>query len=256
MKKKIALFLIGLLFFSGLFLMIEKSSENSKHFTITSTTSTTSTTTQTNKQEKKHTVQSELPGGSVKDWNLLLVNAHNTVTDRQLNLTSLANGQQLDEKVYPYYVQLSEAARQAGYTLLAISGYRSVAYQQELLNNDIQSYLNQGYSQEEAKKKALEYMTEPGTSEHHTGLAIDVLEQTWYEKGNTLETGFGETKAGKWLAQNAATYGFIIRYPKGKEKVTGIQYEPWHLRFVGKENAIYMVKHQLVLEEYLALLKD
>ena len=101
----------------------------------------------------------------------------------------------------------------------------------------------------------MKYLTVPGLSEHHTGLALDVLSIDWYNQGNSLEESFGEMDAGKWLAKNAAQFGFIIRYEKGKEAITGINYEPWHIRYVGIENAEYMYDNQLVLEEYIDQLK-
>jgi D-alanyl-D-alanine carboxypeptidase len=101
----------------------------------------------------------------------------------------------------------------------------------------------------------MKYLTKPGLSEHHTGLALDVLDTEWYNQGNMLDEAFGETEAGKWLAENVCHYGFVIRYEKGKEKITGINYEPWHIRYVGKENAEYMYQNKLVLEEYIDQLK-
>ena len=87
----------------------------------------------------------------------------------------------------------------------------------------------------------------PGASEHQVGLALDIVCSTYYR----LDEAFGDTEAGKWLAENSYQYGFILRYPKDKEEITGIEYEPWHFRYVGKEAAKEMTEQKLTLEEYV-----
>lgn len=134
--------------------------------------------------------------------------------------------------------QLFAGAKAEGISLLGVSAYRSHATQTTLFNY----YVNRdGY------EKARTYSALPGTSEHETGLSIDVT------GGNgkcAAENCFGGTKEAIWLEQHAAEYGFIIRYPKGKESITGYQYEPWHLRYVGKELALEMTNKGITLEEY------
>lgn len=134
--------------------------------------------------------------------------------------------------------QLFAGAKAEGISLLGVSAYRSHATQTTLFN----TYVNRdGY------EKARTYSALPGTSEHETGLAIDVT------GGNgkcAAENCFGGTKEAIWLEQHAAEYGFIIRYPQGKESITGYQYEPWHLRYVGKEIALEIMKKGITLEEY------
>jgi D-alanyl-D-alanine carboxypeptidase len=152
-------------------------------------------------------------------------------------------------------MNLTDAALKAGFELTVISAYRSVDEQKDVVATDIAEYEAQGYSKDEATDLAMKYLTKPGLSEHHTGLALDVLDTEWYNQGNMLDEAFGETEAGKWLAENVCHYGFVIRYEKGKEKITGINYEPWHIRYVGKENAEYMYQNKLVLEEYIDQLK-
>ncbi len=229
--------------------------------TSTATDQTTSAKQTTKKQKKaaKKTAEKKaenaLPDVKSSDWQLVLINKNHPAKDGDIQLKSWVNGQQMDERIYADFQALVTAGKKAGISYIAISGYRSVAYQKELLDKDIKTYENQGMSADEARKKALEYMTEPGVSEHHTGLAIDVLDEDWYNAGKSLETSYGESKGGLWLAENAMNYGFIIRYTQDKESLTGIKYEPWHLRYVGKESAQYITKHQLVLEEYLTLLK-
>lgn len=134
--------------------------------------------------------------------------------------------------------QLFAGAKAQGISLLGVSAYRSHATQTTLFN----SYVNKdGY------EKARTYSALPGTSEHETGLSIDVT------GGNgkcAAEDCFGGTKEAIWLEQHAAKYGFIIRYPQGKESITGYQYEPWHLRYVGKEIAHEIMNKGITLEEY------
>ncbi|MGX4686708.1 M15 family metallopeptidase [Vagococcus sp. JNUCC 83] len=193
--------------------------------------------------------------GKVTDWDLILVNKDNKIEKEPTSLKELPNGEKIDSRIFSAFNELVDAANKENYKIITISGYRSVAEQTAIVNRDIASYKSQGLSDEEAKKKAMEYLTEPGLSEHHTGLAIDILEQDWYNQGNMLEGEFGDTPAGKWIEAHSCDYGFIVRYEKGKEKITGINYEPWHIRYVGKANALYMKKHNLSLEEYVEMIK-
>ena len=131
------------------------------------------------------------------------------------------------------YNKLYEAAIQAGYSLPLLSGYRSYEYQNELY----QTYVNN-----DGVEAADRYSARAGYSEHQSGLCFDVGEIS-YE--------YGESEEGKWLAQHCAEYGFIIRYPKEKEHITGYMYEPWHIRYVGKDIATFIMKENITLEEYL-----
>lgn len=131
--------------------------------------------------------------------------------------------------------QLQAGAKEAGYDMPLISGYRSYAYQQNLYNQ---------YVARDGQAKADTYSAKPGHSEHQTGLAFDI---------GKLDSNYGNTPAGKWLASHAREYGFILRYPKGKEKITGYMYEPWHIRYVGKEVATDIFTQNVTLEEYLGL---
>lgn len=129
-------------------------------------------------------------------------------------------------------------AKNDGINLIAISGYRSYEYQQVVYNESLMSV-----GEEETRK----FVALPGTSEHQTGLAMDVLSSEYY----TLDEGFENTEAFRWLKEHISEYGFIIRYPRGKEDITGYEYEPWHLRYVGIEAAIEINERGLTLEEYL-----
>ncbi|MGJ7910736.1 M15 family metallopeptidase [Neobacillus sp. LXY-1] len=134
--------------------------------------------------------------------------------------------------------KLFASAKKDGVPLLGVSAYRSHTAQKTLFNY----YVNR-----DGIKAAQTYSALPGTSEHETGLAIDV---TGSDGKCAAENCFGSTKEAKWLARHAAEYGFIIRYPKGKETITGYQYEPWHLRYVGKTIAQKITARGITLEEY------
>lgn len=127
------------------------------------------------------------------------------------------------------------AAHKDGITLWVRSGFRSY---------DIQTSLYNTYVAEDGKSAASRYSARPGHSEHQTGLAFDL---------NSLDQSFGKTPEGKWIAKNCWKYGFIIRYPKAKEDVTGYMYEPWHVRYLGKEVAKKVTESGLCLEEYLRI---
>ena len=107
--------------------------------------------------------------------------------------------------------------------------------------------MNQGLSYMEAYKISSNTVTVPGASEHQIGLAIDFISDTY----TSLNEGFGNSQAGKWLAENSYRYGFILRYPKGKEDITGIIYEPWHFRYVGIDAAEIIYNENITLEELL-----
>ncbi|NTW71144.1 MAG: M15 family metallopeptidase [Eubacteriaceae bacterium] len=136
---------------------------------------------------------------------------------------------------------LFETAKIQGVTLKARSGYRSYSTQNALYNGNVST---------KGQEYASKYSAEAGKSEHQTGLAIDITSSS---AGDELTVDFGETKEGLWVKENAYTYGFIIRYPEGKEDVVGYAYEPWHLRYVGYELAKEIFDSGLTVEEFFAL---
>ena len=130
------------------------------------------------------------------------------------------------------------------------AGYRSWDDQVSMLNSKINSYKskNKGWSSSKARRAALKTVAEPGASEHHLGLAFDIN-----RKGSS---SFAGTKNSEWLNEHCWEYGFIIRYEKDKEEITGFTAEPWHIRYVGVEHALYMKEHDLCLEEYIQGIED
>ena len=134
---------------------------------------------------------------------------------------------------------------QTGVTLKAVSGYRSYQRQATIYQNKLDRV--------GTREKADQYVARPGASEHQLGLAMDVGQKS---DDVNLTSSFGKTKGGKWVAEHCWEYGFILRYQEGWEDVTGYAYEPWHVRYVGLENAKRIKEANLPLETYLLLLRE
>ena len=135
---------------------------------------------------------------------------------------------------------------------MVVSGYRTVSYQKGLFENRIKRFQNEGYSRAEAERLAAQVVAVPGTSEHHLGLAVDIADAKW----PYLEEEQEDMPAQKWLMANSWKYGFILRYPVGTTQYTGIIYEPWHYRYVGKELAKELHDLGITLEEYMERLTN
>lgn len=175
-------------------------------------------------------------------WNLMLVNSQYRIPDDySVELIRLSNGEQVDSRIYPDLQEMFDDARGAGYSLFVRAGYRSEEDQENLMEDKIEAYRQEGYSQREAEREAEKWVAKPGTSEHELGLSVDINAEGQTD-GNRLY---------QWLAEHSWKYGFILRYPAEKEEITGIDYEPWHFRYVGKQAAKEMYEQDLCLEEYV-----
>lgn len=159
-----------------------------------------------------------------------------------MDLTELSNGQKVDSRIYPSLQEMFDSARAEGLGLFVADGYRTKETQQQILDEKIEAYKSDGYSNEEAEKKAEEWVAVPGTSEHQLGLAVDI---------NADKTQSSSDEVYRWLAENAYKYGFIQRYPENKTDITGTIYEPWHYRYVGKDASYEIYAKGLCLEEYI-----
>ncbi|MDR1703807.1 MAG: M15 family metallopeptidase [Clostridiales bacterium] len=149
------------------------------------------------------------------------------------------------------YLAMCEAMKAEGIPVpYAVSGYRTYDLQATLYKNKTASYKSQGLSEAEAKKKAATVVAPPGSSEHQTGLALDI------SVDGSLDEDFADTKAGKWLAENSWRFGFVLRYPDDKSDITGIIFEPWHFRYVGAAHAAVMKENDWCLEEYITALAE
>ena len=140
--------------------------------------------------------------------------------------------------------EMFAAAKEEGVTLSTVSGYRSYSKQSTI-------YARKKASQGE--EEADRVSARPGTSEHNLGLAADIVSADWYSNHSDLTADFEQTPQFAWLKAHCAEYGFILRYPQGKESVTGVTYEPWHYRYVGREAARIIMQRGITLEEYKEL---
>ncbi len=183
------------------------------------------------------------------DWALVLVNAEHPLPESFAVsvFTQLRNGHAIDQRAYPALQSMMDDCRAAGLLPLICSSYRSEETQRKLFEQEVESWLAKGYVQKEAEAQATRWVARPGTSEHQTGLAVDIVD-TGYQ---VLDQGQENTAVQRWLMEHCAEYGFILRYPTDKSELTGVGYEPWHYRYVGKEVAREIMDGGLCLEEYL-----
>ena len=188
-----------------------------------------------------------------EDWKLVLVNKQHPIPDDyEFELGTISGSMQCDERVIAPLFDMLKAARAEGVNLIVCSPYRDIDRQTMLFGNKVDRYMGGGMSYMDAYNLASQAVTVPGSSEHQIGLAVDIITDGY----SSLDEGFGDTAAGKWLADNSAKYGFILRYPSGKEEITSIEYEPWHFRYVGVDAANVITDNGLCLEEFWNLYVD
>ena len=154
----------------------------------------------------------------------------------QISLNYATNNKFLRKEAKENFEKLSSDAKKIGYSIIAVSAYRDYDYQENLFNN---------YVKEKGENYALKCSAKAGHSEHQTGLSVDVM------GSNNDYDQFEKSKEFDWMKNNSYKYGFILRYPKGKEYITGFKYEPWHYRYVGIEAANEIYNKKITLEEYL-----
>ena len=181
-------------------------------------------------------------------WNLILVNPWNSLpADDTLSLTELQNGLSVDSRCYPDLQAMMDACRADGLSPVICSAYRTQEYQEKLFQNKVSRLIAQGYSEADAAVEAGKSVAVPGTSEHQLGLAVDIVDIN----NQHLDESQESTAVQKWLMEHCWEYGFILRYPNDKSEITGIIYEPWHYRYVGREDAEQIHSLGVCLEEYL-----
>ena len=192
---------------------------------------------------------SDKPDSTEDNWALMLVNWEHALPDDFAfpELTQLRNGHAVDSRIYPALQAMMDDARAAGLQPLICSSYRTWDTQERLFEQEVQNWLNRGYAREEAMDRAAMWVAHPGTSEHQTGLAVDIVDTSY----QILDEQQESTPVQKWLMAHCAEYGFILRYPTEKSALTGVNYEPWHYRYVGIEAAKKIMENGLCLEEYL-----
>ena len=188
-------------------------------------------------------------GADVEDEDLLiLVNPWNTVPEGyKVETSSLLNGESVDSRCYSDLAAMLQECLAAGGSPIVCSAYRPHEKQVRLYQEQVDSLLAQGRTQEEAEAEAGTVVAVPGTSEHELGLAVDICDS----ENQNLDESQLETLTQQWLIEHCWDYGFILRYPVDKSEITGIIYEPWHYRYVGRKNAAKIHESGLCLEEYL-----
>ena len=182
------------------------------------------------------------------DWALILVNQTSLLPEGFTVALADFEGGQIDARISDICAEMFADAKEDGITLKLVDAYRSYETQSAQYEKKVKSYTDKGYSREEAEVKAATITARPNTSEHQTGLALDIVTPSYTKR----DKGFADTQAFKWLDANAANYGFIMRYAKDKQDITGVIYEPWHWRFVGAETAKMVKKGGMCLEEYFS----
>ncbi|MDE5605564.1 MAG: M15 family metallopeptidase [Eubacterium sp.] len=181
------------------------------------------------------------------DYTDILVNANNPIPDDwTVDLVELRNGHQIDRRAYESLQKMIDDARANGWNPLICSSYRTTAYQQKLFDNRVEKMKRQGMSEKEAIRDTEKWIAIPGTSEHETGLAVDIVTI----ENQNLDKSQLNSDCQKWLMEHCYDYGFILRYPEDKEALTGIDFEPWHYRYVGYDIAQYIKNNNICLEEY------
>lgn len=189
--------------------------------------------------------------GVLDNPNLIIVNQQHPI-QKELKFERFLIGKEtINTSIINSLSRLFSEAEKNGFRFTLVSGYRSIAYQKNLFDQSVQRHRDAGYSLEQAQNMTLSYSQMPGSSEHHTGLAVDIIDTAFLNDRQDLYDDVDQLISQQWLINHAVDYGFILRYPKTKVNWTGINYEPWHFRFVGQENAIYMTKNGLSLEEYI-----
>ena len=186
------------------------------------------------------------------EWNLILINPWNFLPeDFTVELQEIENGHQVDKRMAPQLEAMLRDARKEGLEPLIVSSYRTMEKQDDLHNNRIKRFLEEGLDLDTAIVEAGKWVAVPGTSEHQTGLAVDIVAESF----PVLEAEQENTAEQQWLMENSWKYGFIMRYPSDKSDLTGIYYEPWHYRYVGGRAAKEIYETGLCLEEYLETLE-
>ena len=196
------------------------------------------------KEEKEEAVRTTADAAD-----LLLVNkTHPLDSAWKPNLIRIREyGVEVDSSIADHLREMLAAGEKKGLSFWIASAYRSTQRQRELLDEDIEALIHKGYSYSEAYEEVVRETMPVGCSEHATGLAVDIVAKDY----QILDEKQGRTDEILWLQQNCSRYGFILRYPEGKEDITKVSYESWHFRYVGVEAAEEIMSQGLTLEEYM-----
>ena len=200
----------------------------------------------TEKQENKYRME-RLQISPEDVWKTLLVNGENPVPKEHEMILHYVEGDFLvDSRIVAPLQNMLNTMRDEGLSPLIVSAFRCYASQTTIFENRVNALMNNGLTREQAISETSRVIAVPGTSEHQIGLAVDIVSLNY----QNLTESFDQTAESRWLVNNSANFGFILRYPKGTEHLTGIIYEPWHFRYVGVEVARYLTENNLTLEEF------
>ncbi len=204
--------------------------------------------------ENNNRVIKEKPiDSNTTDWNLILINKDNLIPeDYKIETTKIDGRWEVDIRIKEAIEQMLADARKEGLDPLICSSYRLSEYQVNLFNKKVNEYKAKGYSQKKAEEQASLWVAIPRTSEHEIGLSLDIVSN----KYQVLDEKQESTAVQKWLMEHCYDYGFILRYPTDKKEITKINYEPWHYRYVGVKDAMFMKEKGFCLEEYIEFLKE
>lgn len=193
-------------------------------------------------------IRTDAPGEERKAvYETLLVNAQNPLEGYVPELAPVELGYELEVQAAEALKEMLEDGRAVGYNLKICSAYRTQEKQTKLFRKKTREYLSRGMGLAEAETEAAKTVARPGTSEHESGFAVDLVSEGYQMLDEQQEC----TPEQQWLMKHCSEYGFILRYPTGKAEVTGVIYEPWHYRYVGKEVAKELTEKGICLEEYL-----
>lgn len=219
--------------------------------TVSQTTQSKSTTSQTTIQKSETTTSTKTPDKHYiqpagADWNLKLVNKWNPLDKNYKQpLVTYLGDNKFDSRAIDKLKALVNAGK--AYNIRVASLYRTHELQTSLFERQVKREMAKGHSRSKAEELAATEVARPGTSEHNLGLAADFL----FERYSSLETAYEKTEAYSWMLEHCADYGFILRFPKNKQSITGVIFEPWHYRYVGEQAAKEIMSRGITLEEYL-----
>lgn len=202
------------------------------------------------KKEKAVEANTETLASDEDGWQLILVNEDHPLDPAYTpeKLTEISPGYPVDDRILADLKQMMDDGAAQGLSMYVTSAYRSYDQQTETFNASMRNRLNQNMTPLQAYQETSTSVALPGTSEHATGLAVDIISTSYGE----LDDRQGDTAEQKWLMEHCWEYGFILRYPPEKSDITGIIYEPWHYRYVGKDAAKEITEQGITLEEYLS----
>lgn len=233
--------------------ILRENNNNTQNSQEENTTISEKNTEDTITRSANASMPSKEVNSSSNDWNLILINKNTILpNDFNVNLSSITGNQKVDSRIVEALESMLNDAKSTGLEPLICSSYRTTNKQTQLYNNKVKQYQNLGYSRDKAKDLASYWVAIPRTSEHQTGLAVDIVSKSY----QVLDEKQEKTALQQWLINNSYKYGFILRYPNDKRDITMINYEPWHYRYVGVENAEYIKNHNLCLEEFIDYLKQ